>query len=154
MAALVFFTGLLFGGWWISFVLLTAVWLLALVGVIVGALALGRLLLRWMHRELHPLLAMGLGIVVIWVVGAVPFVGWLLGFAAVTFGTGATALALWGRAASPAAPEVQVYAAPQPVQPPYPQATGAPPPPGAPPNPAPPPAPPTPAPPPEAPPAP
>ncbi len=119
VAASVFFLGLLVGGWWIAFVLLAAVWLLALVGMIVGGLALGRTVLGWMHAKWHPVFAMGLGIIVIWVVGAVPFVGWLLGFAAVTIGTGATALALWGRTTRTQPPAEQVYAVPQPVQPYY-----------------------------------
>ncbi len=118
VAGMVFGLGLLIGGWWISFVLLAVVWLLALLGLIVGGLALGKLILGWMHADLHPILAMGLGILVIWVVGAVPFVGWLLGFAAVAFGTGAALLVAFRRPPTPGSPAEQ-YAAPGPAQAPY-----------------------------------
>jgi cytoskeletal protein CcmA (bactofilin family) len=134
VATIVFLLGLLVGGWWISFVLIAAVWLLALVGLVVGSLALGKVLLGWMHAQLHPILTLGLGLLVIWAVGAVPFVGWLLGFAGLAFGTGAILLALYLRPARPGLPAEPDYVATPPGQTQYPPVA---PPPYAPPGPTP-----------------
>ena len=118
-AMIIFLVGLLVGGWWIAFVLLTVVWLIALVGLIIGGLTVGKVLLGWMHANVHPILAMGLGILVIWVVGAVPFVGWLLGLAALVFGTGAIVITLYGHTSRPSPPAGQAYPAMPPQQPQY-----------------------------------
>jgi hypothetical protein len=132
VAGTIFVIGLLIGGWWIAFVLLAVVWLLALLGLIVAGLALGRLLLRWMHAKHHAILAMCLGVLLIWIVGAVPFLGWLFVAAAVAFGLGATLLVLFGRSKKPVSPAETYYslgthqppyppAYPQPQPPTYPQ---------------------------------
>lgn len=112
-AGLVFFLGLFIGAWWIAFVLLMIVCLLALVGLVVGALALGRWVLeRTGMNAPHPIVASLLGLLVIWVIGIVPFVGWLAGFAAVLFGMGAIVMAAYGPPVPAAAVEPKVSSAP------------------------------------------
>jgi cytoskeletal protein CcmA (bactofilin family) len=114
-AVLVFVLGLLVGGWWIAFVLLTLVWLIALGGFVTGATALGKLLLdRMRGASTHPLLSMLPGVAIIWVVGLIPLIGWLGGFAALLFGTGAVVLSIWGRGAEPPAAAGMPLAPPPP----------------------------------------
>lgn len=118
VAGLVFFLGLFIGAWWIAFVLLMIVCLLALVGLVIGALALGRWVLeRTGMGAPHPIVASLLGLLIIWVIGIVPFVGWLAGFAAVLFGMGAIVVAAYG-------PPVPAGAAAEPMVAPAPPTTG------------------------------
>ncbi len=106
VAGFVFFLGLLVGGWWIACVLTAIVWLLALVGMVIGALASGRWALARMGQEsVHPILATLFGVAVIWVIGAIPFIGWLAGFTAMLFGMGAIVLMAYGTPKATAAAE-------------------------------------------------
>jgi putative flippase GtrA len=92
----IFVLGLIVGGWPLS---LAAVALLAIamaVGYVVAALFVGRMAFRALRRpEAHPLLELLVGLVVLTVAGLVPFLGGLVGLAAVTFGVGAVALTLY-----------------------------------------------------------
>lgn len=98
VAGLVFLIGLLIGGWWISFAWMAVVWLLAAAGLVVGALAVGGWLLRRMGASVvRPLPAALLGLLAVWIVAAVPFVGWLGGLAAMMLGMGALVLAAYAR---------------------------------------------------------
>lgn len=115
VAGFVFFLGLFLGGWWIAFVLMAVVWLLALVGTVVGALAGGRWALSRMgQKTVHPILSALVGLLVIWVLGAIPFIGWIVGFAAMLFGTGALVVMAYGppRAAAPVEPAAMAPAEP------------------------------------------
>lgn len=105
IAGLVFVTGLILGGWWIAFVWLALVWLLAMFGVVVAAVAIGRWIVDALaHRSVHPVLAAVLGVVVLSIVGAVPFIGWLAFFVAMLLGMGALLLIAYSPR-PPAAPD-------------------------------------------------
>ncbi|HEY5540307.1 MAG TPA: polymer-forming cytoskeletal protein [Coriobacteriia bacterium] len=117
-ACFVFIIGLFIGAWWLAFVLFAVYWLLLLAGLIVGGLALGRAILRRASAAGEPALAWSLllGLVLVWLVGAVPFLGALAGWVVMTMGTGALLLLWMGKGEKPAAaPAVDV---PQPVIPP------------------------------------
>lgn len=113
LAAWVFFLGLFIGGWWISFVVLAAWWLLMVAGFVYGTYAIARLLPPL--QGLHPIWTALIALAVIWVVGAIPFVGWLAVAAAVVMGTGALAKSAW---------EHRLPCAPVPEQPAVPQTYG------------------------------
>jgi len=105
VAVIVFIVGLLIGGWWLG-LLLIPLWLLALaVGYVVSSFLLGRLVfaqLGW--GGYHDVLALLGGLLILAVVSLIPLLGWLLGLAAVVFGTGALAVAVARRVqARPAA---------------------------------------------------
>jgi hypothetical protein len=104
VALIVFIVGIFIGGWWLG-LLLIPVWILALaVGYVVSGFLLGRLIfaqLGWdRYQDVLKLLG---GLVLLSVVGIIPFVGWLAGLAALIFGTGALALAVSGQARGRAA---------------------------------------------------
>jgi hypothetical protein len=94
--------------------------------MVVAALAVGRWVLsRLGSGEPHPVLAALLGLLIIWVIGIVPFVGWLAGFAATLFGMGAILLALYARPATPSSgvmmpPQQSAYPTMPPAAPPAP----------------------------------
>jgi cytoskeletal protein CcmA (bactofilin family) len=107
----VFGFGLFIGAWWLAFVLLAAYWLLLLLGVITGSLAIGRFLLRHASNGGEPILVWSLllGLVLVWLVGAVPLLGAVAGWVVMTVGAGALVLAWMGKGdrvvvAAPAAP--------------------------------------------------
>lgn len=116
----IFGLGLFIGAWWLAFVLLAAYWLLFLLGVIVGSLAIGRYLLRHASQggEPHMAWSLLLGLVLVWLVGAVPFAGAMVWWAVMAAGGGALLLAWMGKSERPVAP-----VAPQPVPPQYPVAS-------------------------------
>jgi hypothetical protein len=95
VALIVFILGLLIGGWWLG-LLLVPLWLLALaVGYVVSSFLLGRLVfaqLGW--GRYHDILALLGGLFILALVTLVPVIGWLVGLAAVVFGSGALALAV------------------------------------------------------------
>lgn len=93
VAGLVFVFGLFAGGWWLGLMLLAAYWIAIVLGVVVAAVFVGGKLLGMARRDaVHPTLAGLLGILVLLIVGAVPFVGWLVMFVAMLFGLGALVL--------------------------------------------------------------
>lgn len=130
-AGIAFVAGLLVGGWWIAFVVLAVVWIAALVGVVVTSVAVGRwVLARMGGRTVHPVLAALFGLLLIWIVGAVPFLGWFVRYVAMLFGLGALALTIWGRpkvvaqeAVVPAAGQVAMPPQPPAAMPPEPPVT-------------------------------
>jgi cytoskeletal protein CcmA (bactofilin family) len=90
LAAIVFVAGLWAGGWWLSLPLLAAyvVWLF--LGYLVSAVAVGRELLARLRRPAgSPVWSLLLGLLVLGVLGLIPFVGGLIGLIAVVFGGGA-----------------------------------------------------------------
>jgi hypothetical protein len=93
VAVIVFIIGLLIGGWWLG-LLLIPLWILALaVGYVVSGFLLGRLIfaqLGW--GRYHDAIALLGGLIVLALVGLIPLLGWLVGLAALVFGTGALAL--------------------------------------------------------------
>ena len=115
VAGMVFVMGLFVGGWWIAFVWLVVVWLVALFGLVAVALALGRWIVRALaHRGAHPMLGATLGILLLSVVGAVPFIGWLVYVIAVLVGMGAVVLALYSSRTDSGAPRLARCPPPRP----------------------------------------
>lgn len=94
VAALVFFLGVLLGGWWIGlFALGLYLLALALCFPVVG-MFLGRWVLeRFGRRGAHLVVALLVGLVLLTLVGRVPILGFLVGVATVLFGLGALLLA-------------------------------------------------------------
>ena len=65
------------------------------MSMIVTGTYLGRLVLMpMMGREPHPVAAMALGVTTLAIVTSIPFLGWLISFVSVLFGTGALTLGL------------------------------------------------------------
>ena len=102
-AGFVFVAGLFIGAWWLAFVVLTVYWLLLLAGLIVGSVALGRVILRSATSAGEPALAWSLvlGLVLVWLTAAVPFVGWIAAWAVMIGGTGALVLLWMGKNEAP-----------------------------------------------------
>jgi cytoskeletal protein CcmA (bactofilin family) len=98
VALIVFIVGLLIGGWWLG-LLLVPLWILALaLGYVVSGFLLGRLAfaqLGW--GSYHDALALLGGLFILAVVTLIPVLGWLVGLAALVFGSGALALAVGRR---------------------------------------------------------
>jgi cytoskeletal protein CcmA (bactofilin family) len=101
----VFVVGLFFGAWWLAFVLMAAFWLLLLAGAIVGGLAVGRAILRRFVAADEPSLTISLlvGLTLVWLVGAIPFLGAFVGWVVMLLGTGALVLLWMGKGEAPAA---------------------------------------------------
>ena len=99
VALIVFIVGIFIGGWWLG-LLLIPIWILALaVGYVVSGFLLGRLIfaqLGW--SQYHDALKLLGGLLVLSIVAVIPVLGWLVGLAALLFGTGALALAVTGQA--------------------------------------------------------
>jgi hypothetical protein len=95
LAAMVFVAGLWAGGWWLGLPLLGAyvVWLF--LGYLVSAVALGRELLVRLRRPAgSPVWSLLLGVLVLAILGLIPFVGGLIGLIAVVSGGGALLMAV------------------------------------------------------------
>jgi uncharacterized membrane protein YidH (DUF202 family) len=109
VALIAFIVGIFIGGWWIG-LLLVPLWILALaLGYVASGFLLGRLIfaqLGW--GKYHDILALLGGLVVLTLVGLIPYIGWLPSLAAIVFGSGALALAVTNlmsaRTAAAAAP--------------------------------------------------
>lgn len=99
VALIVFIVGIFIGGWWLG-LLLIPIWILALaVGYVVSGFLLGRLIfaqLGW--SQYHDALKLLGGLLVLSIVLIIPVLGWLVGLAALLFGTGALAIAVAGQA--------------------------------------------------------
>jgi len=103
-AGFVFVVGLFVGAWWLTFVLLAVYWLLMLAGLIIGSLAVGRAILAKASAGGEPALAWSLllGLAIVWVVAAIPFLGWLFAWAVMLVGSGALVLLWMGKDKPPA----------------------------------------------------
>jgi cytoskeletal protein CcmA (bactofilin family) len=106
VALFVFVLGLLVGGWPLSLAALAVLAIASAVGYVLTAFFLGRTAFRLLGRaEVHPLMALLVGLVVLTAVGLIPILGGLIGLAAAVFGLGALTLTLvqYWRGAPPAA---------------------------------------------------
>jgi hypothetical protein len=105
VALIVLIVGIFIGGWWLG-LLLIPLWILALaVGYVVSGFLVGRLVfaqLGW--GQYHDALKLLGGLFVLGVAVIIPVVGWLVGLAALVFGTGALALAVTQQARGRSAP--------------------------------------------------
>ncbi len=103
-AALVMFVvGLLIGGWWLAIFLLGIYTLALTVGFAVVGQMVGRFVLdRFGQPRAHPVMALLVGLLILTLASAVPWVGWIVGLLAVVYGLGVAILALpWGRPQTP-----------------------------------------------------
>lgn len=132
----VFVVGLFIGAWWLAFVLGATYWLLLLAGMVIGSLAVGRVILRRTASAGEPALAWSvlLGLAIVWIVAAVPVIGWLAAWVVMLAGTGSLVLVWLGKdappvpaepAGMPAVPPTPPAAVPPPM-PPTPPASGPP----------------------------
>lgn len=105
VAVAAFVLGLFVGGWWLAFFLMAGYMLalalgFTLVGEMVGRFTLERL----GQRNVHALVALLIGLVILLVVSSIPVIGWLVGLLAVIYGIGAVIMALpWSRPPTPQA---------------------------------------------------
>jgi hypothetical protein len=95
LTALIFGAGLLVGGWWLSVPLLGG-WVLWLVlGYLMTAVTVGRVILeRTRGQNIHAAASFFVGLLILAVLQLIPFVGGVVGLAAVLFGSGALLSAL------------------------------------------------------------
>jgi len=110
LALIVFILGLLVGGWPLSLAALALLAIATAVGYVLAALFVGRNGLRLLARqEVHPLLGLLAGLVILTAVGLIPVLGGLVGLVAVVFGLGALTLTLFQswRRSPPAAASAQ-----------------------------------------------
>ena len=103
-----FIVGLFVGGWWLAIFLMGIYTLgltvaFAIVSQMVGRFALERL----GQANFHPILALFVGLPILTLASAIPWVGWLIGLIAVVYGLGVVVLALpWSRPQTPQAAAV------------------------------------------------
>lgn len=96
LALIVFVLGLIVGGWPLSLAALALLAIAAAIGYVLAALFVGRTGFRLVRRpEIHLLLALLVGLVVLTAVGLIPIAGGIIDLAAVVFGLGALALTLF-----------------------------------------------------------
>jgi cytoskeletal protein CcmA (bactofilin family) len=119
-AAIVFFFGLLIGGWWIALVAMALYFIAMLVGTIVVAVFLGRWILG--RSRPHPVLALLVGLLVLTIAEAIPILGLLARLAEVVFGLGAIVVALTMARSRPAQAGSAPMHEPAPAQQPPPPA--------------------------------
>ncbi|HEV8537225.1 MAG TPA: polymer-forming cytoskeletal protein [Candidatus Limnocylindria bacterium] len=96
LAFVMFFLGILIGGWWIGFVALAAYVVVLALAVPVAAVGVGGSLLRVTRRPAPVWLALILGLIVLLLVALVPILGGIVIFLAILFGLGATTMAIVG----------------------------------------------------------
>lgn len=92
-----FVVGLMIGGWWIAVLALFAWFTLLAIGLVVGALCIGRLIVSRRERKPHDVWPMLLGLGLLWIVWIVPFLGTLIIVGAMIFGVGGVVLAIADR---------------------------------------------------------
>ncbi len=108
-AAFLFVFGLIFGGWWIAFGAVLVYPFALATGYVIAATHVGRRVLTLAGRGGTPLVwALLLGLAVLGVVTAIPFLGALAGCVAALFGLGALAVAWYHsrQGERPAAPGI------------------------------------------------
>lgn len=96
VALIGFIVGLIVGGWPLSLAALALLAIAAAIGYVLAALFVGRSGFRLVRRrEIHLVLALLVGLVVLTAVGLIPIVGGIIDLAAVVFGLGALTLTLF-----------------------------------------------------------
>jgi len=103
-AGVLFILGVMIGGWWIGLGAIPIYFFLLATGYVIAAVRVGAMVL---NRTGRPSPAYGwsllLGLVLVGLVAAIPFLGWMVGCAVALFGVGALVLA-WYRARRTAPP--------------------------------------------------
>lgn len=95
-AAALFVVGILVGGWWIALGAIGVYILLLAAGYVMAANHIGTLVLARGGKAPAYGLSLLTGLVILGVVVLIPFLGWLLGWAAGLLGVGALAIAWYG----------------------------------------------------------
>ena len=104
VAVLFFAIGVPTGVWWLGLVALALYFAAIAVSLPVAALGVGASILRVTRRPAHLVIALIVGLIVLLLIGLVPFLGAVVLFIAVLFGLGGTAIAVAGGRRSETAP--------------------------------------------------
>ena len=124
VSILVIALGAVVGGWWIGLLALGLYAAAVAIGFTLSALVLARWgFSRFGAAVPHPVWALLSGLVVLTLVGAIPFVGWVVSLFAVAYGLGLLAISLWPGGARPAVSRPQPGPVTGPAIPGRPQAT-------------------------------
>lgn len=112
VALMGFVLGLIIGGWWLALFLMVGYTLTLAIGFTLVGEMIGRFTLeRLGQRNVHAVVALLAGLVILLVVTSIPWIGWVVGLVAMIYGAGVAVMALpWG---TPRAP--QAAAAPTPA---------------------------------------
>ncbi len=103
--AIVFFAvGVVIGGWWIGFVVLSLFVVVLALSIPVAAVGVGGAVLRIARRPVPVWLALFIGLIVLLLVALIPILGGLVIFCALLFGMGATTIAVVGNRRAEVAP--------------------------------------------------
>ncbi|HEX9267395.1 MAG TPA: polymer-forming cytoskeletal protein [Candidatus Limnocylindria bacterium] len=103
--AIVFFAvGVVIGGWWIGFVVLSLFVVVLALSIPVAAVGVGGAVLRIARRPVPVWLALFIGLIVLLLVALIPILGGLVIFCALLFGMGATTIAVVGNRRAEIAP--------------------------------------------------
>jgi len=116
LALIVFGVGLVVGGWWIGLMLLGLYAMLLVVGYLASAEGLGVAIAHLAGWRVHPAWSLLVGLVLIGLLTAIPWVGGFVGLMAVLLGVGALALSGWAAYRRPVA-AAPTIADPQPAAP-------------------------------------
>ena len=112
VAIVTFVIGLIIGGWWLALFMLGAFMFVLAVGYTIAGEMTGRFVLERLGQPNAPsIVSLITGLVILLLVTSIPLIGWLVGFIAVVYGSGAALMALpWQGLAKP--PEAAALAAP------------------------------------------
>ena len=103
--AIVFFAvGVVIGGWWIGFVVLSLFVVVLALSIPVAAVGVGGAVLRIARRPVPVWLALFIRLIVLLLVALIPILGGLVIFCALVFGMGATTIAVVGNRRAEVAP--------------------------------------------------
>jgi cytoskeletal protein CcmA (bactofilin family) len=96
LAVLVLVIGIFIGGWWLAPIILGVYAAALVLGYAVSALLVGQsLAVQVGQRGWHLAAHQAVGLIVLLLAGAAPFVGWIVSLAAAVVGLGALALTMW-----------------------------------------------------------
>lgn len=103
VALFVFVLGLFVGGWWLALFLLGGYALALAMGFTLAGEMIGRFVLdRFGQQNVHAIVALIVGLVILLVVTSIPVIGWVVALIAVIYGAGVVMMALpWGGPSKP-----------------------------------------------------
>ena len=107
LALILLIVGLFVGGWWLALVVLALYTIVLVLGYVVVGLRLGHWVLASIGRpQAHLILALLVGLILLTLLGLVPFIGFVVAFLAALFGMGALVWVLLRSRQTPVAPAV------------------------------------------------
>jgi hypothetical protein len=95
--------GLVIGGWWIGLLLLALYAMLLVLGYLASAEGLGQAIAHRTGWRVHPAWSLLIGLLLVGLLTAIPWVGGFVGLIAVLVGVGALGLSGWSAYHRPAA---------------------------------------------------